>query len=737
MSKFTYDTAKFIYLTSQLYENTALMDKFLETCFDTGANGYILALNNSVGEANEKGDEIVYDLSYMLSDSSYKYLSKMADFIYKMYSAANEQNKTLPPLWVSMPRIDSNNYGKIVLGSIDTKSKVLDNSSTTLTHFNKAIEQLQTFLKDKFASTDIWDNYIQGFFYNQESIYGTDFDENSPMNCKEIHFMNDFSYYVHNNLKKDLIWIPYLPTQDPRGGSTLKEADIFKRVGTVISATTCFDCAFLQPSYISVDSDIQKSEYEGDDLDTRHSKGLLNLEAIQHSVKTDPCNCLYYRPATDGTWTVVKEQSEQLSSIRKCIIGAEYEYNPYILSKELPVNAETLHKDIFDQYSSYLGYFAYYKGAFKEFIGSKPLALYWHGSSEYIDSITREISNIYLSSPYVSNIKSNPKYNSYYDCVSDNTMIYDLCDTLNSDFNEPDDCQSNFTFSSPVSVYEVDAMTKYANDIIRADNPNYFWFNSVNYEILEKTSDDLIKKISITPNLNTSINVAETKRFNYLKDLSAIVTSLKDKTLSTIDQFIKIHNWLVENVTYTTERSIDYDSAYGAIFSNIRKANSFGFSAALKILCSRIGIYCLPVYGYRNNEKHSWNYVKLDGKWRFVDSSLNHPTNGDNYRYRYFLREMPQSYCEDGSLPTPNVATDRFIKFGDVTQDGKITFADVSTLQQYISDHNSVSISPIGLIAADVDGNGILTSNDLSNITSKVSNNSFVFPVETKLDNYN
>ena len=53
------------------------------------------------------------------------------------------------------------------------------------------------------------------------------------------------------------------------------------------------------------------------------------------------------------------------------------------------------------------------------------------------------------------------------------------------------------------------------------------------------------------------------------------------------------------------------------------------------------------------------------------------------------------------------------------------------------SEERGFEVSPLGLIAADVDGNGCISYNDSSAILSTIVDKSFVFPVEEKIKNYN
>jgi hypothetical protein len=203
-----------------------------------------------------------------------------------------------------------------------------------------------------------------------------------------------------------------------------------------------------------------------------------------------------------------------------------------------------------------------------------------------------------------------------------------------------------------------------------------------------------------------------------------------------VNSFIKIHNWLVDNVEYIECRDNTYDDcAFGAIVT--KKANSKGVSTALSVLCKIAGIPCLVVPGTKNGITHYWNYVKLDGAWRFVDASLNHADENDSYKYRYFLRKIPVSYIKSYSVPKIMVSDENYIKYGKVSGNEDITANDAAiVLEMALNQDYMDKCSSISIIEADVTGDGIITSEDASEILSKSSNYDFKFSVESKLDKY-
>lgn len=76
-------------------------------------------------------------------------------------------------------------------------------------------------------------------------------------------------------------------------------------------------------------------------------------------------------------------------------------------------------------------------------------------------------------------------------------------------------------------------------------------------------------------------------------------------------------------------------SAYGALVDGIAVCD--GISSAMKLLCSIEGIECIEVSGLgltkSGSQNHSWNKVKIEGKWFVVDATWGRNSGYVNHRY--------------------------------------------------------------------------------------------------------
>ena len=114
-----------------------------------------------------------------------------------------------------------------------------------------------------------------------------------------------------------------------------------------------------------------------------------------------------------------------------------------------------------------------------------------------------------------------------------------------------------------------------------------------------------------------------------------------------------IYNWITSNISYDNElmRNVKLQKEFYTSEENVIKkvlerkmALCGGFAFLYKSLCEDVGISAAVVHGFtkdysgkvKNNKKphHTWNAVKLDGKWQLLDltwaishGSANKPDN--------------------------------------------------------------------------------------------------------------
>ncbi len=108
-----------------------------------------------------------------------------------------------------------------------------------------------------------------------------------------------------------------------------------------------------------------------------------------------------------------------------------------------------------------------------------------------------------------------------------------------------------------------------------------------------------------------------------------------NKTLTTEERILKIHDYMVENISY--DSSLDYIfNAYDALIGH--RAICGGYAEVFKTFMDMIGVECITVSGTAGGENHMWNMIQLDGEWYHVDVTWDDPVgNSDGSIYHVYF----------------------------------------------------------------------------------------------------
>lgn len=115
---------------------------------------------------------------------------------------------------------------------------------------------------------------------------------------------------------------------------------------------------------------------------------------------------------------------------------------------------------------------------------------------------------------------------------------------------------------------------------------------------------------------------------------------VKQATGTDVEKLRFFHDTIIDRCAYDKEGYPDPDdthyadyTAYGALVAG--KAVCEGYTKAFTLLCNQAGIPCWTVVGV-TDVPHAWNYVKLDGNYYMVDTTLDDTWVQEN-RHKYFL----------------------------------------------------------------------------------------------------
>lgn len=201
------------------------------------------------------------------------------------------------------------------------------------------------------------------------------------------------------------------------------------------------------------------------------------------------------------------------------------------------------------------------------------------------------------------------------------------------------------------------------------DHPEIFYIDVTKMYMFTETTTNFrgtTYKISIGPSNGESylsdgfysksnVETAETQVENVLDNITYSLYG------SDYDKIKKVHNYLVDHVSYDQSNNAISHGLYGALVYN--SAVCDGYAKAFKYILDKIGISCVEVCGTAENssgntENHAWNDVLLDGNWYAIDVTWDDPIliggNGkltNELRYANFLKGISSFYnthVEDG-----------------------------------------------------------------------------------------
>ncbi|QTD40896.1 DUF5050 domain-containing protein [Sporosarcina sp. Te-1] len=199
--------------------------------------------------------------------------------------------------------------------------------------------------------------------------------------------------------------------------------------------------------------------------------------------------------------------------------------------------------------------------------------------------------------------------------------------------------------------------------------------------------------IEFTYSLPSSTAIAHQKQLR--TKVKSILKSVNKPGSSDFDKVKAIHDYLVHNVAYdagnykqSTVPAASY-TAYGSLINGTAVCD--GYTKAAQLLMNQLGIENHYVSGFANGEEHSWNLVKLDGNYYFMDITWDDPLpdRKGNTRYTYFL-VTSQSLKKDHSWEEknwPRATSNKYAFFHDFSN-------AVETAKHYYyssnADHNAL-----------------------------------------------
>lgn len=116
------------------------------------------------------------------------------------------------------------------------------------------------------------------------------------------------------------------------------------------------------------------------------------------------------------------------------------------------------------------------------------------------------------------------------------------------------------------------------------------------------------------------------KTFDVYDKADQIIKSIITPEMSELQKEKAVHDYIVLNSKYNYTNYInntissDDANAYGILVKGTVVCE--GFASATQLLLNKAGLYCITIHGNVDRGGHAWNIVKVDGKYRHVDTTF-------------------------------------------------------------------------------------------------------------------
>ena len=190
------------------------------------------------------------------------------------------------------------------------------------------------------------------------------------------------------------------------------------------------------------------------------------------------------------------------------------------------------------------------------------------------------------------------------------------------------------------------------------DRPELYWIepsgmsitvgsdSTVSRNLLAGVFNVKIRSLKITPGLLTGLKSIEDAE-HYGKLLDEALEKVPVTGANRYEILKNIHDYISKFTYYDLDAKFS-SSALGALVEPGVVCE--GYSEAFKLICDRLDIPCVCVFGNlveEENAGHMWNYVKMeDGNWYGMDVTWDDldGAGGNELKYEYFLKGSKSFY---------------------------------------------------------------------------------------------
>ncbi len=175
-------------------------------------------------------------------------------------------------------------------------------------------------------------------------------------------------------------------------------------------------------------------------------------------------------------------------------------------------------------------------------------------------------------------------------------------------------CFMQMSENVELATFNTEVVDKCFNYVM-LDHPEIFYVYG--YKITVTKRGEEITRLGITGRYS----VDEDERRLREDAIEAKVNDILKEAPETDDEYKKVkfaYDYIVGHTDY--DSNVEDNQNIVSVFLYGRSVCQ-GYSMAMKYLLDRMGVFCTLVYGRANNDNHSWNLVRMNGTYCFVDAT--------------------------------------------------------------------------------------------------------------------
>ena len=179
---------------------------------------------------------------------------------------------------------------------------------------------------------------------------------------------------------------------------------------------------------------------------------------------------------------------------------------------------------------------------------------------------------------------------------------------------------------------------------MRLDHPEIFWATGFKYRYYQESPN-----IQFLPEY--LFDQAKVKE--HQKAMKSRVEKLARpaQKLSESEKEKYIHDFICENVKYDKLKKPYSHEIIGPLGQGVGVCE--GIAKAVKVLCDELGVWCMIAICGNNPDKgikyrHTWNIVRINGKYYHLDATFDNTLGNDKKEIRYdYFNQIGRASCRE------------------------------------------------------------------------------------------